>query len=106
LYRRIDESTKRRIRYLVALPAHSDLADPNIIKRMEVSQGLICDDISSLSLVYLKLDIADILSDEGKGMKHMVTALGKALNKLKTTTILSDYTKLCLSIRSKSNMLA
>jgi hypothetical protein len=82
---RENESDIRFIRYIISVPDGIDMSDRAILKKIEIIQNEISQNITKESLTHLTTDIGDVLalSKEGYGIQSMTKKLQNILNKRK-----------------------
>ena len=86
---RENESDLRYIRYIVAIPNEMNMTDSAILRKIEIIQKEISNNIACEALTYMKNDIEDVLAStiEGHGIQSVTKKLQNILNKRKTSEI-------------------
>lgn len=79
LVKRENETDHRNIRYIISIPAQTDIRCPEVIKKYNEILQTITEDISIKALIHLKIDMDDVFS-EGKGIKSMTKKLQSIIN--------------------------
>lgn len=86
MVKRQNESDHRLIRYPISMPEGADITNSEVLKEFEETLRKINTDICDNALMFLKLDVADILAESG-GLAHMSQKLQAILQKRRSTTV-------------------